>query len=101
MSATYLFALLSLLVAVPSTAEDYCGFLGQSQAVGANPTNATAEHILQVLAEIAPFNPSSILLRDLRNPALHIQGAAAQTCNAYQRFIFYDPDFVEQIRSKG
>jgi hypothetical protein len=96
------FALLALtLAAIPCVAQDYCGLLNQPTAVGANPPSATAEQILKVLSDTAPFNYDSIKLRDARDIALKTQGAAAQICNINQRWIFYDPDFVEQIRTKG
>jgi len=96
------FAALALaLSSISCFAQDYCGLLTQPTAVGANPPSATAEQILKVLSDTAPFNPESIRLRDARDPELKAQGAAAQICNINQRWIFYDPDFVEQIRAKG
>ena len=96
------FAVLALtLTAIPCVAQDYCGLLNQPSAVGANPPSRTAEQILKVLSDTAPFNYDSIKLRDARDIALKTQGAAAQNCNINQRWIFYDPDFVEQIRTKG
>ncbi len=75
--------------------------LNQPSAPGANPRSATAEEILVRLSREAGFNPKSYPLRDARDPDLKLQGTAAQTCNVNQRWIFYDADFVEQIRIKG
>ena len=90
------------VVTVPCGAQqNYCGLLTQPGAVGANPPSGTAEQILKVLSDTAPFNYDSIRLRDARDAELRRQGAAAEICNINQRWIFYDPDFVDQIRVKG
>jgi predicted metalloprotease len=42
------------------------------------------------------------MLRDARgNSDLKKRGAAADICNMNQRWIFYDTDFVDDIRTKG
>lgn len=96
------FVILALtLVALPCAAQNYCDLLNQPIAAGANPPRQTANEILKTLSDIAPFNYDSIMLRDARDPDLKVQGAAAGVCHQNQRSIFYDPDFIEQIQTKG
>jgi hypothetical protein len=95
-------ALIALpLGTLPSVAQNYCSLLDQPTAVGANPSNQTADEILRKLSNVAPFNIESIKLRDARDVDLKKQGAAAEVCNRHERWIFYDPDFIEQIQTKG
>lgn len=94
---------LVLATALPSSSEaqDFCGLLRRPGAVGMKPLNSTAEAILKDLAEVGGFTTTNIILHSLRDPELKERGAAAQLCNEFQRFIFYDPDFVERIRQQS
>jgi hypothetical protein len=96
------FALLALtLVAAPCIAQNYCGLLDMPSAVGALPPSHTAKDILKVLSDTTGVDFENIQLRDTRDPNLRAQGAAAELCRRNERWIFYDPDFVEQIRGNG
>ncbi|HEY7389814.1 MAG TPA: hypothetical protein VH640_14955 [Bryobacteraceae bacterium] len=87
---------------------DYCGLLQQSGAVGTRPASGlrplstVADDIVQEIGKYAPFTTTNFFLfGDSRNPDLRQQGAAAQICNGNERYIFYNTDFVDNIRKQG
>ena len=75
--------------------------LQQSGAVGLRPLSTVAEDIVKEIGKYAPFTTTNFYLHSARDPDLKRQGAAAEICNASQRYIFYDPDFIESIRSRA
>ena len=89
----------------PCIAYDYCDLLSGSYAVGAvgfNPPDATALEIVRTLSNAVGFDAKTFMLRDSRDASLRAQGAAAEVCNqGTQRWIFYDPDFVNKIQVNG
>jgi hypothetical protein len=94
---------LAIGIGVPPTsaAQDFCGSIRRAAAVGLMPSNATAEEILKDLTEVAGVTTWNFVLLSVRDPELVARGAAAQICNEVQRYIFYDPDFVQRIRVQG
>ena len=102
MTRALLVVSLVLGIGVPaSEAQDFCGSIRRAAAVGLLPSNATAEEILKDLTDVAGVTTWNFVLLSVRDPELVTRGAAAQICNEVQRYIFYDPDFVQRIRRQG
>jgi hypothetical protein len=94
--------MVTITIATHCGAQDYCGLLNKPHAVGALPPNVTADQILRKLSDIASFNSDTFHLHaDSDDGDLVAQGTAAQTCFKNQRYIFYNPAFVDQIRTKA
>jgi hypothetical protein len=77
----------------------FCGLADRDQAVSFLPSSA--QEIIADLADIASFDPRSFHLLGVRDAELKTRVAAAQVCNVRERYIFYDPDSMEEIRTKG
>lgn len=92
---------MALTVGTLCKAQDYCGLLQRTGAVGFRPLSGAVDVILAEISEVAAIDSSSFRLQAARDPNLRQQGAASQICNGNQRWIFYDPDFAESIRKEN
>lgn len=78
-------------------AQDLCGLTRDGIGFRA-PSTESAFAVLDRIAKVVPFESRTIRLLPSNNDAVARKGgAAAQLCNATERWIFYDPTYVDRI----
>jgi hypothetical protein len=83
--------------------QDLCSLLSQERSL-AGPFNADARTVLDTLGHVVPFESGAIRLFSSSNTLVKQKGgAAAALCgqNANERWIFFDPGYLDAIKPNG
>ena len=95
--------LLGLAAGAGCLSQDLCSLSEQARGF-APPRDADAYTVLDTIGRVVPFQTRTIKLFPTSNALVKQRGgAAAQLCghNANERWIFFDPDYVEAIKPNG
>jgi hypothetical protein len=82
------------------TAQDLCSLPAQAQGF-APPEDVDAYTVLDTIGKIVPFQTRTVSLWPSSSSLVRQRGgAAAQICNGTQRWIFYDPAYIDAIKRR-